>query len=258
MKGPANPHHPFPSTMHCPHGEHALKHLGGGAFGTACQVCNPDGDLVAVLRNSPEVDAIVEKQLSRQDCEDLVRLGRGEKRPYTSVLGVVTEAQLEKLGHLVDRIDNLVHAGAIPMPDKLRATALAEALPDLHSELKTLYVEIAGEDPWADVEEGIPPAVATPVKVRQHIPEFVEVRTPPEPVHVQTLHELFRIPFVARWRDRPMGRDFGDFRRFSIDASEKPWCLMAEFSAKFWVVAYLEGEESSIRALGLPEWNTQR
>lgn len=64
---------------------------------------------------------------------------------------MVTEAQLEKLGHLVDRIDNLVHAGAIPMPDKLRVTALAEALPDLHSELKTLYVEISGEDPWADV-----------------------------------------------------------------------------------------------------------
>lgn len=231
--------------MHCPHGEFALKHLGGNAWGTSCPACNPNGDRVAELRNSPEADAIVEKHSLRA----------GEKKPGERV---VTEVQLDKLGRLVDRIDNLVHAGAIPMPDKLRATALAEALPNVHSELKTLYVEIAGEDPWADVEEGIPPAVATPVKVRQHIPDFVEVRTPPEPVHVQTLHELFRIPFVARWRDNPMGRDFGDFRRFSIDASEKPWCLMAEFSAKFWVVAYLEGEESSIRALGLPEWNTQR
>jgi hypothetical protein len=62
----------------------------------------------------------------------------------------LTEEQLDKLGHLVDRVDNLVHAGAIPMPDKLRATALAEALTDLHSELKMLYVEIAGEDPWRD------------------------------------------------------------------------------------------------------------
>lgn len=35
-----------------------LKHLGGGAFGTACLVCDPNGDRVAVLRNSPEADAI--------------------------------------------------------------------------------------------------------------------------------------------------------------------------------------------------------
>jgi hypothetical protein len=63
----------------------------------------------------------------------------------------VTEAQLKKLGNLVDRIDNLVHAGDIPMLDATRVKALGEALPDLHSELKTLYVEIAGEDPWADV-----------------------------------------------------------------------------------------------------------
>jgi hypothetical protein len=58
MKEPADPVHSFPSTMHCPHGEHALKHLGGGAFGTSCPVCNPKGDRVALLRNSAEVEAI--------------------------------------------------------------------------------------------------------------------------------------------------------------------------------------------------------
>jgi len=67
------------------------------------------------------------------------------------VMTTVTEAQLEKLGHLVDRIDNLVHAGDIPMLDATRVKSLAEALPDLHSELKTLYVEISGDDPWADI-----------------------------------------------------------------------------------------------------------
>lgn len=64
---------------------------------------------------------------------------------------ILIEAQLERLGQLVERVDNLVHAGKIPMPDKLRVTALTEALPGLHSDLKALYVEIAGEDPWADI-----------------------------------------------------------------------------------------------------------
>jgi hypothetical protein len=54
-------------TMHCPHGEFALKHLGGNAWGTSCQACDPNGDRVAVLRNSPEADAIVEKHSPPDD-----------------------------------------------------------------------------------------------------------------------------------------------------------------------------------------------
>jgi hypothetical protein len=79
-------------------------------------------------------------------CNDARGAGR-----RTAEARTVTEAQLEKLGCLVDKVDNLVHAGAIPMPDKLRVTALTEALPGLHSELKALYVEISGDDPWADI-----------------------------------------------------------------------------------------------------------
>ena len=60
----------------------------------------------------------------------------------------ITDEQLEKLGKLIDRIDNVTHAGMIPMPDKLRLQAIGEFLPELHSELKSLYVEIAGDDPW--------------------------------------------------------------------------------------------------------------
>lgn len=62
----------------------------------------------------------------------------------------VTEEQLDKLGRLVDRIDNLIHAGMLPISDALRGKALQESLPDVHSELKALYVEIAGDDPWAE------------------------------------------------------------------------------------------------------------
>jgi hypothetical protein len=64
---------------------------------------------------------------------------------------VVSEEQLEKLGKLVDRIDNLVHARKLQVSDGIHLRALGEALPDLHSELKTLYVEIAGDDPWAEI-----------------------------------------------------------------------------------------------------------
>lgn len=61
-----------------------------------------------------------------------------------------TDDQLEKLGALVGRVDNVIHAGVIPIPDRLRLRALSEFLPDLHAELKALYVEIAGDDPWKD------------------------------------------------------------------------------------------------------------
>lgn len=60
----------------------------------------------------------------------------------------ITKAQLDKLGRLVETANNLVHAGIIPIPDRLRVKALDQALTSLHAELKALYVEIADNDPW--------------------------------------------------------------------------------------------------------------
>jgi hypothetical protein len=95
--------------------------------------------------------ALIEHALELDDTmpSSSLAVARGER--------VATEEQLEKLGRLVDRIDNLVHAGAIPMRDELRVKALTASLPDLHSELKALYIEIAGDDPWADPPSSEPP-----------------------------------------------------------------------------------------------------
>lgn len=67
-------------TIHCEHGEHALKHLGGGAFGTSCQVCNPNGDRVALLRNAAGADAIMAKQATPANRPTYIAGQRGASR----------------------------------------------------------------------------------------------------------------------------------------------------------------------------------
>lgn len=58
------------------------------------------------------------------------------------------EAKYEKLGLLIDGIDNLAHALQIPMPAHLHIEGLKESLPKKVKELKEVYIEITGENPW--------------------------------------------------------------------------------------------------------------
>lgn len=60
----------------------------------------------------------------------------------------MTEDQKEKLGQLIDSLDNLAHALQIPMPPQMHVDALRSALPGKVEEFKAIYQEIAGENPW--------------------------------------------------------------------------------------------------------------
>ena len=60
---------------------------------------------------------------------------------------IMTEQQ-EKLGQLIDRLENLSSALNFPLPDKMHVEAFKEALPELVVKLKESFTEITGENPW--------------------------------------------------------------------------------------------------------------
>lgn len=59
----------------------------------------------------------------------------------------MSEEDLEQLGLMVDRMDNLAHAAVIPMPNELRIMALDEAIRDMRDELRAFLIG-KGFNPW--------------------------------------------------------------------------------------------------------------
>lgn len=58
------------------------------------------------------------------------------------------EDKFEKLGQLIDSIENLVYGLELPMPPAFHVDRLKEILPEKVKELKEVFVEIVGENPW--------------------------------------------------------------------------------------------------------------
>lgn len=54
----------------------------------------------------------------------------------------------EKLGLLIDKIDNLAHAVQIDVPAHLHVDSLKTILPEVTEELKQEFINITGENPW--------------------------------------------------------------------------------------------------------------
>lgn len=61
----------------------------------------------------------------------------------------ITNEQIEIIGGLVDRCDNLVAASQLPMKPEFHLQQLRSALIDIGTDLRSLYRDISGEDPWA-------------------------------------------------------------------------------------------------------------
>lgn len=85
--------------MSCPHGEHALKHLGGGAFGTSCTACDPNGDRVAMLRNSAGNSSFASENVGRfagSEADAIVARSAVQATPLRSLaLGIAYGVWLE-------------------------------------------------------------------------------------------------------------------------------------------------------------------
>lgn len=56
----------------------------------------------------------------------------------------------DRLAEAIDRLDNYWHASKIPLPAQLHAEQLANGIASVRDELKALYKELTGEDPWAE------------------------------------------------------------------------------------------------------------
>ena len=61
----------------------------------------------------------------------------------------ITQQQLDALAKLADKADNFYFAAQMKLPDRIHVQALSDGMKDICAALKKLYVEIAGDDPWA-------------------------------------------------------------------------------------------------------------
>lgn len=56
----------------------------------------------------------------------------------------------EKLGELIDSIDNISHALNIPMMPEVHLEGMRKSLPIIVEKFKALFIEITGENPWEE------------------------------------------------------------------------------------------------------------
>jgi hypothetical protein len=61
----------------------------------------------------------------------------------------IMDDKFEKLGQLIDRIENLSFALNMPIPDNTHVQSFRESLPEIVKELKESFIEISGENPWS-------------------------------------------------------------------------------------------------------------
>jgi hypothetical protein len=55
---------------------------------------------------------------------------------------------LEDLGVLIDRLDNLAHALKMPLRPEMHVSVLRDSLPKLVKQFKAAYAKELGENPW--------------------------------------------------------------------------------------------------------------
>ncbi len=55
---------------------------------------------------------------------------------------------IEIHAELIDRLNNVIAAGIIPMDAEIRAKALNEFIVSLRDDVKSVYIEAGGEDHW--------------------------------------------------------------------------------------------------------------
>jgi hypothetical protein len=56
--------------------------------------------------------------------------------------------QLEELGRLIDKLDNINEASKIPISAELHLAGLKDAIPNIRKELFGIYTALGGEDVW--------------------------------------------------------------------------------------------------------------
>lgn len=96
------------------------------------------------------------------------------------------------------------------------------------------------------------------MRVRQHIPSFVD-GVEPVKTYVFTAAELERLEFIHRWTEQQMFHRFAVHRHYYQRHDEDLHLMLAEFDHghKWWVIAYLEGDDSLEILSKYPEWEAK-
>jgi len=67
----------------------------------------------------------------------------------------MSTAEIEDLGTLIDRLDNLAHALKMALPASMHVEQMRLALPNLVKDFKAAYVHEMGENPWDGQPDGV-------------------------------------------------------------------------------------------------------
>lgn len=57
---------------------------------------------------------------------------------------------IDEIGELADKADNLIAATNIPLRPEMHVSCLKDGLKEISEALKQYYIEQTGENPWAD------------------------------------------------------------------------------------------------------------
>ena len=58
------------------------------------------------------------------------------------------EENIEKLGLLIDKLENLIQAMTMPLPGSIHRHGIKPALPEILNEVKAVYLDEGGENWW--------------------------------------------------------------------------------------------------------------
>ena len=61
-----------------------------------------------------------------------------------------TRREVEVLGRMADKADNYLGMAELPLPDSMKIDGLIQGLAELSEELKALYTELSGNNPWGE------------------------------------------------------------------------------------------------------------
>jgi hypothetical protein len=66
----------------------------------------------------------------------------------------ISEELLEKIGDVIDQMDNYVAATELPMKTEFHLDMLKNGIIDWSEELKNIYQNISGDEVWYKFDEG--------------------------------------------------------------------------------------------------------
>lgn len=56
----------------------------------------------------------------------------------------------ERIAELAEKLDNHAAASVLPMPSHIHLSVLRDVIAEARDELRALYTQLTGEDPWAE------------------------------------------------------------------------------------------------------------